>query len=502
MAPSLPTLLALLLAGCHCDGGDHTAEPRPESPVTETDRPDDTQAPQETGDSATPPPSLHSLLRIEAHAHPYDRDGHGEYHFDDGAALAAAAQGNNLRVILASVMFEGDEDDNGRAVLEMALAQPSIIPLLWVHPARDEGAEGAEAWLRDHPFAGLKFHPTHEDLPADSALMDPYLELAARYGVPVVIHTAEDDPSLASRVASLAARHPEVQVVHYHTGLGTDHAAAIEAVRSCPNCWAELSWMALEPSLEAIATLGAERVLFGTDVSIDGPDHYENDWGSGGAGGSWDGWIVDLARQLDRDSYRQVMLLNAVDLFHLVTVHSYQPSASAVSLELDLGHGPLADRLPMAQDDGGWWSRTVPAPRGLRFRLAIDGAHVPCDWHDATGAEVWERDGALVEPPPITTVRVLADPGYGHTVFLRGSGYPLSWGAGEPATWEDDAWVLRLAGVTAPLEVKALVDDASWEQGDNHSVQPGETTEIRPAFDTSPRSPAPSPGGAHLEDDR
>ncbi len=482
MVRPLTALLALMTTGCHCAAGDPTAGPRPESPVTETDPPDDTQAPTETGETGADVAHPHSLLRIEAHAHPYDRDGHGEYHYDDGAALAAAAAGNNLRVILASVMFDGDEDDNGQAVLELALAQPSIVPLLWVHPARNEGTDRAEAWLRDHPFAGLKFHPTHEELAADSELMDPYLELAARYGVPVVIHTAEDDPSLAGRVATLAARHPEVQVVHYHTGLGTDHADAIQAVASCDNCWAELSWMALEPSLDAIATLGAERVLFGTDVSIDGPDHYENDWGSGGADGSWDGWIVDLARQLDRDAYRRVMLLNAVELFHLVTVHSYQPTASSVALELDLGHGRLQDRLPMAQDDGGWWSRTVPAPRGLRFGLVVDDAHGPNAWHDAPTAEVWERDGALVDPPAITTIRVLADPGYGHTVFLRGSGYPLSWGAGEPATWEHDAWVLRLAGVTAPLEVKALVDDATWEHGDNHAVQPGETVEIAPTF--------------------
>ena len=45
------------------------------------------------------------------------------------------------------------------------------------------------------------------------AEVDPYLEVAARYGVPIVVHTAGDDHATPSRVEALAARHPDVQVV-------------------------------------------------------------------------------------------------------------------------------------------------------------------------------------------------------------------------------------------------------------------------------------------------
>jgi len=476
--PAAP-VLALSLAGCTPAGTSDGKPPSQEIDVPDSDTRDDTQ---ETGD-ASQPSSLHSLLRVESHAHPYDRDDHGEFYHDGGAALTSSAAVNALPVVLASVRLEEGEDANGQAALDLAKSNPRVIPLLWVTPSAGEGASRAEVWLQDHPFAGLKFHPQHDDLPADSELMDPYLELAARYGVPVVIHTAGDDPSLASRVGALAARHPQVQVVLYHTGLGTDHDEAIEVVRSCANCWAETSWMDLASSLDAIERLGAERVLFGTDMTIDGPDHYENDWGSGGAGGSWDGWLADLGRQLDRDAYRRVMVLNAVELFHLVTIHSHQPEAAEVTVELDLGHGTLADRLPMLDEGNGWWGRSVPAPRGLAFRVVADGVEPTGKPLVAKEAEVWEREGVLTDAPAETTLRFRVDVGYGHAVYVRGSGYPLSWNRGEPATWEEDeVWTLRLAGVTGTLEVKALADDTTWEQGDNHQVEPGGTLEASPLF--------------------
>ena len=94
-----------------------------------------------------------------------------------------------------------------------------------------------------------------------------------------------------------------------------------------------------------------------------------------------------------------------------------------------------------------------------------------------------QGEGALVDPFGETTLRFHADVGYGHAVFVRGSGYPLSWERGEPATWEEgEVWTLRLAGVTGTLELKALIDDSTWEQGDNHQVEPGETLDAKPEF--------------------
>jgi predicted alpha/beta superfamily hydrolase len=89
-------------------------------------------------------------------------------------------------------------------------------------------------------------------------------------------------------------------------------------------------------------------------------------------------------------------------------------------------------------------------------------------------------DGAA--PSGFTTLRVHYPAGT-HTLTVRGGSTPLNWTTGTPLTaGASDTWSITLPGLTAPLEYKPLLDDATWAIGPNYHVQPGQTVDIYPHF--------------------
>ncbi|MHB1844186.1 MAG: alpha/beta hydrolase [Deltaproteobacteria bacterium] len=96
---------------------------------------------------------------------------------------------------------------------------------------------------------------------------------------------------------------------------------------------------------------------------------------------------------------------------------------------------------------------------------------------DGGGLDAGPLDGGAA-----ATILVHYDTGAGHAIAIRGSGGPLSWAQGLPATWSaGNVWTLSL-GLTGPVELKPLFDDQSWAVGPNWTLAPGQTLEIWPFF--------------------
>lgn len=74
-----------------------------------------------------------------------------------------------------------------------------------------------EFMLRFYPYTtGLGIvAPSDMDYPADSYLMRRFADLAAKYGVPVVIH-CEAEPAAAAAMVRLIERHPDTRIVWAH----------------------------------------------------------------------------------------------------------------------------------------------------------------------------------------------------------------------------------------------------------------------------------------------
>ena len=191
-----------------------------------------------------------------------------------------------------------------------------LFPLVWVRPddtPRDEVRARLAA-----SGVGLKLHPTVDDYRADDYMLDPYLEIAADLGRPVACHSApgDADPDFIRR---LAERFPTVPIILYHTYLGPSEGRrrAAQHVREQPNLYLETSWCCWQTVVELVETVGAGRVLFGSDASVDGPHHYCRHPPNVEGRETYNQGLVALVRALGPRAARQVLGGNARRLFGL-----------------------------------------------------------------------------------------------------------------------------------------------------------------------------------------
>jgi predicted alpha/beta superfamily hydrolase len=71
-----------------------------------------------------------------------------------------------------------------------------------------------------------------------------------------------------------------------------------------------------------------------------------------------------------------------------------------------------------------------------------------------------------------------------HQVTARGAGGGLNWTTGAVMSASGDTFTYTLTGVTAKLEWKPLLDDATWAIGPNYHVSPQQTVDVWPHFTT------------------
>jgi predicted TIM-barrel fold metal-dependent hydrolase len=167
-------------------------------------------------------------------------------------------------------------------------------------------------------FIGLKLHPTVDDYRADDHDLDPYLELAAEVGCPVASHSAPGDAD-PDHIRRLAERFPTVPVILYHTYLGPQEGRRRAAQHVCeqPNLYLETSWCRWREILHLVEETNAERVLFGSDASVDGPHHYCRHPPNVEGQETYNEGLVPLTRALGPTSARLVLGDNARRVFGL-----------------------------------------------------------------------------------------------------------------------------------------------------------------------------------------
>ncbi len=84
---------------------------------------------------------------------------------------------------------------------------------------------------------------------------------------------------------------------------------------------------------------------------------------------------------------------------------------------------------------------------------------------------------------PVTTVIAKIDAGFGNQLFIRGSGYGLSWESGVLMTNTGPSeWIWKSDAVTGELEFKVLLNDQQWASGPNGVAFPGATVVLEPSF--------------------
>ncbi len=171
------------------------------------------------------------------------------------------------------------------------------------HP--DPAARLAEI-MKVCPVHGMKIHPTLTALNPSEPRMYRLMELAEAKGMPLQIHTGTfpfdtggwDDVSL---LEPAIRDFPQVTVVLCHIGWD-QYRMVLDLGERYPNVAVETSWQPARVIREAVARLGPERVLFGSDYPLLKQEYA----------------LAHLRQGLSDEDYRLVASGNAMRLLRLV----------------------------------------------------------------------------------------------------------------------------------------------------------------------------------------
>jgi predicted TIM-barrel fold metal-dependent hydrolase len=131
-------------------------------------------------------------------------------------------------------------------------------------------------------FKGIKIHPYGDQVHPDDPRYDPVWEFASERNVPVLSHTwnslRHSDPLNAyctpSRFANVVRDRPGVKLILGHSGGEWDGIVeAIQVAKAFPNVFLDTASSRLYPgAIEMmVAEVGADRVLYGSDVPFLSP---------------------------------------------------------------------------------------------------------------------------------------------------------------------------------------------------------------------------------------
>ena len=82
-----------------------------------------------------------------------------------------------------------------------------------------------------------------------------------------------------------------------------------------------------------------------------------------------------------------------------------------------------------------------------------------------------------------TTIVVTFDVGMGNNLVLRGDGPGLNWKNGTIMENIDaNTWGWKTTTAKSAFEVKFLVNDKTWSQGENFTIKPGTKSGFAPSF--------------------
>ncbi|MCC6805650.1 MAG: amidohydrolase family protein [Anaerolineae bacterium] len=236
-----------------------------------------------------------------------------KYHID--YALVSNIEGSEVDGY--QMPIPPDQQISQRAVNEKVLRLARSHPdrfgaLFWIKPATEGCTPEFAALVADNRdiVYGLKVHPYLSKTAFDSPQVTPYIELAEQLDLVVVTHTANDRESSPRAVYEAARRHPAVNIVLYHMGLGTDNQEAITLVSELPNLYGDCCWVTPGKTREAIHHCGSHKILFGTDNPINGLDTYDDST-------FYRPYFNAHTAGLAPEHYDQFMYGNAVRLFKL-----------------------------------------------------------------------------------------------------------------------------------------------------------------------------------------
>ena len=153
--------------------------------------------------------------------------------------------------------------------------------MLWAYENFDEDQKMTfeELYLANQDIVkGIKIHPDISGKRADDECFNFFYSMGAKYNLPVLLHTKQNDFSSVEIVVNAAKRHPDTIFILGHMEICSDGMAALEAVKKYDNIYGDTAWVHLEIVREARKMGSSHKMMFGTDSPISGADCYGDEY--------------------------------------------------------------------------------------------------------------------------------------------------------------------------------------------------------------------------------
>ncbi|MBN2540279.1 MAG: amidohydrolase family protein [Bacilli bacterium] len=200
---------------------------------------------------------------------------------------------------------------NQRLLDNVHLNSDKLGALLWVKPNQEKPGKELQDLIEKNRsiIYGIKFHPYHSQIRFDDDRVLAYIRIAKKYDLPVVTHTASSIESSPRLVYEVAKQFPKVNFVMVHMGLGTNNLEAIDLISRLPNLYGDTTWVDAEMTIKAIRRCGSNKIIFGTDNTIDGIDTLKKS--------IYEPYFSTIQSKLSQEEYLNLMSRNAIRLFRL-----------------------------------------------------------------------------------------------------------------------------------------------------------------------------------------
>jgi len=213
---------------------------------------------------------------IDVHAH------YGKWFFPIEADSPQAILHICRRFGIEKVIFSStnavvyDMAEGNRELSRLLEAYPQFYGYVTLNPNYIEASkQEIQTYLASERFLGVKLHPNYSGQALDSSESQELIKEFYPYGKPLLVHTWGE--SGVNAVTQVAKAFPSLQIIMAHMGgdglEGRGWRAAIKAAKNLPNTYLEVcgSVQDRDRIREAVDAVGAERILFGSDMTLINP---------------------------------------------------------------------------------------------------------------------------------------------------------------------------------------------------------------------------------------
>ena len=210
------------------------------------------------------------------------------------------------------------QEDSLKRAIEMARKYPGLITLAaWIRPYLQQPTEEFEQLIKDNLdiIKGIKMHPYHSKTAPDDERALSYIELANKYNLVVISHTDDKGEGSPEHLYNAAKMFPNIPFVMVHMGLGSDNRLALDLLGKADNLYGDTTWVPMKTTIEAIKRYGNSRIMFGSDLPIDGVDTYLCN--PKGERSLYQDYFHVLPDLISKEDYEAIMYRNAMRLFRI-----------------------------------------------------------------------------------------------------------------------------------------------------------------------------------------